>query len=819
MSLFSNLQNTNNNANTNINNSNISSIFGNKDNSNTLLLGKNNFSFGNVENKSDINKNNNNNNNNTGNNSLFLNNNTDLNTNKDVNNIKKTDFKNTSLLSSSDNKLNNSNNIVAKVDNKDNLISTNSSNNLLDNSKVIENTKSSIYDINKEVNTFNLLGYPSILTNDTAKEEFFNKYSCNNYIIKPHENNINNNQFNKSLFKNNYVSEDINNINSNLDIECYLSKKKNIYNYYSTTPRVGQKLSINNYNFNLIEENINPNLIKSFSNLNYKNADNFNLNNNKSFYLDQNNFNNINNRIIDENSYENTLRNIMYYNKLYKNKHQLNLKEKNLLDTNNFDNYIYTSSLNKYQNNRSILESKANNLSYNKTLSLNKFNETSTSFNNLNLNLNDNNTELFNENIKSNDKKDKYKSLINHQDNYMNKSLSYTNIKNSNKNLDSIVFSYNKKNIDRLSKLCNNTLYNSLDFNKINKVKSKNVESSKELINKSIQSKKIIAVKFISKDPYFVIKKKISLDMKVNDIKNNLEHYFKEYLNDRFINICLLSCSKILNNDDNMFDVYKNYINNLREFGNTSYYLLDTNDDKLNLSNSLDIELIISNSSNSKKQKEQFYDKLNKIQLMNLPDNYDDNSTSPKSNCLNNNINDNNIGYNNYNNENLLSNTLNIEEKSTNKRKPLVLNKKYCLPNKEELPILTKDILTIPTIPELYSMTLNELENVENFTIFNKHGKITFPGKTNLRGINLDDIVDISEKSISVYSVNPNIVHKKNEGLNKNCFITINNLHCIDNLYVKTKEEYLNIVNNLGGYFIKYDNKLGTLEYYKDYFI
>ena len=116
-------------------------------------------------------------------------------------------------------------------------------------------------------------------------------------------------------------------------------------------------------------------------------------------------------------------------------------------------------------------------------------------------------------------------------------------------------------------------------------------------------------------------------------------------------------------------------------------------------------------------------------------------------------------------------------------------------------------------------MTNLELENVKNFTIFNEYGKIVFPGYTNLKGLNIDEIVDISDRTISVYKTDPNIFHDRGEGLNKKAFITINNLFCSDDVYYSIKDEYVNLINKIGGYFISYNNKSGELEYFVNYFI
>jgi hypothetical protein len=87
----------------------------------------------------------------------------------------------------------------------------------------------------------------------------------------------------------------------------------------------------------------------------------------------------------------------------------------------------------------------------------------------------------------------------------------------------------------------------------------------------------------------------------------------------------------------------------------------------------------------------------------------------------------------------------------------------------EMLPNLTKaGYETTPSMKEICRMTVEELRNVENFSIFNEHGKIEFKGTTDLTKLNLDQIVNIQPKVISLYQ-NGQIDFKpeKGQGLNK----------------------------------------------------
>lgn len=133
--------------------------------------------------------------------------------------------------------------------------------------------------------------------------------------------------------------------------------------------------------------------------------------------------------------------------------------------------------------------------------------------------------------------------------------------------------------------------------------------------------------------------------------------------------------------------------------------------------------------------------------------------------------------------------------------------------NKKELPILEKEgYLTIPTIPDLYNMSNEEIENVNNFTIFNNYGTILFPGKTNLKNLNLDEIIDISDRNITVYKF-PENKHKIGFGLNKEAIITLNNINFNEN-----KEFYLKKIKLIGGRFMEFNEESFQLTFYKNNF-
>ena len=72
-------------------------------------------------------------------------------------------------------------------------------------------------------------------------------------------------------------------------------------------------------------------------------------------------------------------------------------------------------------------------------------------------------------------------------------------------------------------------------------------------------------------------------------------------------------------------------------------------------------------------------------------------------------------------------------------------------------------------------MTEDQLQSVESFAIKNEFGKATFDGKTDITGLNLDELVNITYGGIDVYpeSVKPPPLGQK---LNKPAFLQFFNL-------------------------------------------
>ncbi len=65
-------------------------------------------------------------------------------------------------------------------------------------------------------------------------------------------------------------------------------------------------------------------------------------------------------------------------------------------------------------------------------------------------------------------------------------------------------------------------------------------------------------------------------------------------------------------------------------------------------------------------------------------------------------------------------------------------------------------------------MSENELRAIQHFSIYNEYVKLTFEGKTDLTGLDLDEIVVLGHRSVEVYPENCSIpLPEAGRGLNK----------------------------------------------------
>ena len=137
--------------------------------------------------------------------------------------------------------------------------------------------------------------------------------------------------------------------------------------------------------------------------------------------------------------------------------------------------------------------------------------------------------------------------------------------------------------------------------------------------------------------------------------------------------------------------------------------------------------------------------------------------------------------------------------------------KKNELASLDKIPILTKvGYKTNPSMTLIYRMTLDELENVENFSIENENGKIEFESKVNLSSLNLDAIVEIRPGVVSLYDKkNTLFIPSPGFGLNKKATIHLYNISELhsenegDVLSLKFQEER---IKEIGGKFINYNS-------------
>lgn len=97
----------------------------------------------------------------------------------------------------------------------------------------------------------------------------------------------------------------------------------------------------------------------------------------------------------------------------------------------------------------------------------------------------------------------------------------------------------------------------------------------------------------------------------------------------------------------------------------------------------------------------------------------------------------------------------------------------YELAPTEAIPILTKEgYSTSPEYSRICRMSEQELRQVSNFEIRHRYATISFLGKTDLRGVNIDEAIKIQHRVVEIY---PDDVQKpqKGQGLNKPATITL----------------------------------------------
>ncbi|UKK02906.2 hypothetical protein MACK_003004 [Theileria orientalis] len=97
------------------------------------------------------------------------------------------------------------------------------------------------------------------------------------------------------------------------------------------------------------------------------------------------------------------------------------------------------------------------------------------------------------------------------------------------------------------------------------------------------------------------------------------------------------------------------------------------------------------------------------------------------------------------------------------------------LPNPNAPKLKGEGYVTRPHINLLKAMTDKELSEVKEFQISRDgYGDILFPGVTDVRGLDLDDIVDIGYRQVSLYGGKTK-APEEGKGLNKRAYVSINN--------------------------------------------
>ena len=137
--------------------------------------------------------------------------------------------------------------------------------------------------------------------------------------------------------------------------------------------------------------------------------------------------------------------------------------------------------------------------------------------------------------------------------------------------------------------------------------------------------------------------------------------------------------------------------------------------------------------------------------------------------------------------------------------------KKNELASLDKIPKLTKiGYKTNPSMTNIYRMTLEELENVENFSIENENGRIEFETKVNLTSLDLDIIIDIKPGILNLYD-KKNTLFKPSPGFGLNQKAIIH-LYNISELHNDNEEDVLSLkfqedrIKKIGGEFIEYNS-------------
>ena len=158
------------------------------------------------------------------------------------------------------------------------------------------------------------------------------------------------------------------------------------------------------------------------------------------------------------------------------------------------------------------------------------------------------------------------------------------------------------------------------------------------------------------------------------------------------------------------------------------------------------------------------------------------------------------------------------------KKEPVKAQEEEILCPTNKLPILKREgYFMNPDEYTISRMTLKEIKNVENFSLFNENGKIEFEGKVSLYGANLDKLFNIEHEFIE-YEKGEWCHSPRGQNFNVPAVITFYNVQSnIDTSNDNEKKMFIEMLKikcekYLNAKFISYDFDKGTLIYKIPYF-
>ena len=152
-----------------------------------------------------------------------------------------------------------------------------------------------------------------------------------------------------------------------------------------------------------------------------------------------------------------------------------------------------------------------------------------------------------------------------------------------------------------------------------------------------------------------------------------------------------------------------------------------------------------------------------------------------------------------------------IEEEPKERKNSITASTDRVAPD-ELVPKLSRDgYHTSPEYVLLCRMSSEELRNVKEFRIYNKHGEVHFLETVNLLGMNIDEEISIEERCVEIKET------KKGKGLNVNREIKLNGMlisNGMNNDSVEKKKEMIKEkIKELGGIYQDLDVESGILQF------